>query len=156
MSKDAFNHSGGAGEQDAASALRVYVLMTRLGPPEETVELCPIGDIVITPDMLDDEDTPCVRIINRDRDFHTFDFPPFPVDYPMGYLPPGLWRYDWEQFFPDGPSFDDLAEGDWIKIEFSYDPDPEKKGHFDYEIRSIRHDPAKNFSNVAIFAPRQP
>lgn len=153
MSKDAFRQAGQEGAP--ASAAVKYTLRTRLRAPEETVEIRPrVPGQIITPDMLatlDDEDTPCVRVWVKDRDSVTFDFPPFPTDFPVGYVPSELRRAEWEALFPDGPSFDEIGGEDWVEITYSYDPDPEKEGHFPYEILSARYKPGAECANVVPF-----
>lgn len=142
MSKDAFNRVGRKGLA-APSGLMFYTLESRLQAPEKAVEIRPRDPRqIITPEMLttlDNEDSPCIRVWVKDRDSVTFDFPPFPADFPFGYVPSELRRTEWGALFPNGPSFDDIREGDKVWIEYFYDPAPEKDGHFSYGILSIRH-----------------
>ncbi len=129
MSKDIFNGSSAT----EATPHKTYMLVTRAGD---------VGD-----------GQPRIR---RGSDILCFEFSgpvgrPGPVDFPFGHLPSGLLRKEWDaerEKSPSLPPFDEVKAGDWIKVRFTYNPAPEHKNAFLYQIVSIQHAPGQEYDQA--------
>lgn len=133
----AFSRAG----QAAPSGLLFRSLVVRLKSPEPVYELRSLGALAGPPDTLEDEDVPCVLVVARENDHVPFDPAHLPEDYPQGYLPPCLYAEEWAALFPGGPAMDSVRTGDRLRIEFLWDPAPEREGFFDFAILSATYVP---------------